>query len=56
MANHPLLSAPVSERWTVCAALSQSEYAEMGRLAHSICELKELEQEPLYTEKIVREE
>ena len=47
--EHALLSASAAERWMVCTAAprfeeqfaeSTSEYAEEGRLAHSICELK----------------
>ena len=47
--EHALLSASTSERWMKCTAApryeeqfpkSKSEYAEEGRLAHSICELK----------------
>lgn len=46
---HALLSASSSSRWLVCTAAPRfeekfpektSEYAEEGRLAHSICELK----------------
>ena len=47
--QHALLSASASSRWLACTASprfeenfpeSTSEYAEEGRLAHSICELK----------------
>lgn len=47
--KHALLSASSASRWLVCTASpryeeqfpeSTSEYAEEGRLAHSICELK----------------
>lgn len=47
--QHAVLSASSSSRWLVCTASprfeeqfpeSTSEYAEEGRLAHSICELK----------------
>jgi hypothetical protein len=47
--SHALLSASAAERWMVCTAAPRfeeqfpattSEYAEAGRLAHSICELK----------------
>ena len=49
--NHALLSASSASRWMVCTAAPRfeaqfpettSEYAEEGRLAHSICELKVL--------------
>ena len=49
--THALLSASAAERWTVCTAAPRfeeqfpettSEYAEVGRLAHSVCELKVL--------------
>lgn len=51
MAEHALLSASSAHRWLVCTAAPHfeaqfpektSEYAEAGRLAHSICELKAL--------------
>lgn len=47
--KHALLSASSAHRWLVCTAAprfeenlpeSTSEYAEEGRLAHAICELK----------------
>lgn len=47
--KHALLSASSASRWLVCTAAprfeeqfpeNSSEYAEEGRLAHSICELK----------------
>lgn len=47
--NHAFLSASSAHRWLVCTAAphfekqfpeSSSEYAEEGRLAHAICELK----------------
>lgn len=47
--KHALLSASSSHRWLICTAAphfeaqfpeSTSEYAEEGRLAHSVCELK----------------
>ena len=47
--QHALLSASASSRWLICTAApryeeqfpeSTSEYAEEGRLAHAICELK----------------
>lgn len=47
--QHALLSASASSRWLVCTAAPRfeeqfpentTEYAEEGRLAHSICELK----------------
>ena len=49
--QHAVLSASASSRWTVCTAAPRfeqqfpettSEYAEEGRLAHAICELKVL--------------
>lgn len=49
--KHALLSASSAHRWLVCTAApryeelfpeSTSEYAEEGRLAHAICELKTL--------------
>lgn len=49
--QHAVLSASSSSRWLVCTAAPRfeeqfsentSEYAEEGRLAHSICELKVL--------------
>ena len=49
--EHALLSASAAERWINCTAAprfeeqfpeSTSEYAEEGRLAHSVCELKVL--------------
>ena len=49
--EHALLSASSASRWLICTAAprfeenfpeSTSEYAEEGRLAHSICELKVL--------------
>jgi hypothetical protein len=51
MAEHALLSASAANRWLNCTAAPRfeeqfpettSEYAEEGRLAHSICELKAL--------------
>ena len=50
-ANHALLAASAAERWMVCTASPRyetqfpettSEYAEEGRLAHELCELKVL--------------
>ena len=50
-ANHAILSASSANRWLVCTAAPRFEaqfpettsaYAEEGRLAHSICELKAL--------------
>lgn len=47
--QHALLSASASSRWLICTAAPRfeeqfpentSEYAEEGRLAHAICELK----------------
>lgn len=47
--QHALLSASSASRWLACTAApryeeqfpeSTSEYAEEGRLAHAICELK----------------
>ena len=49
--KHALLSASSASRWLKCTAAPRfeehlpertSEYAEEGRLAHSICELKTL--------------
>ncbi len=49
--SHALLSASSASRWLICTAAPRfeeqfpettSEYAEEGRLAHSICELKVL--------------
>jgi hypothetical protein len=49
--EHALLSASAAERWMTCTAApryeaqfpeTSSEYAEAGKLAHSICELKAL--------------
>ena len=49
--EHALLSASSASRWMVCTAAPRfeaqfpettSEYAEEGRLAHSLCELKVL--------------
>ncbi|GHV36257.1 hypothetical protein FACS1894187_10550 [Synergistales bacterium] len=49
--NHALLSASAAERWLTCTAAPRyeeqfpattSEYAEEGKLAHSVCELKVL--------------
>ncbi|MFR0911833.1 MAG: DUF2800 domain-containing protein [Evtepia gabavorous] len=47
--KHALLSASSASRWLKCTAFAEehlpertSEYAEEGRLAHAICELKTL--------------
>ena len=58
--KHALLSASSAHRWLVCTAAprfeenlpeSTSEYAEEGRLAHAICELKVLKKFTLMTSR-----
>ncbi|MDR0434626.1 MAG: DUF2800 domain-containing protein [Gracilibacteraceae bacterium] len=61
MTKHALLSASAASRWLKCTAAPRyeaqfpetvSEYAEEGRLAHSVCELKVLRKyTPLLTQR-----